>query len=207
MTVILGLPQENLDVIEQEITERSNPSRSAALLVEYAKPWALWGDILLPMTGRAVFFPRFPSLSLSRLLHRVLRYYRSPFFRQWYSVRELAAMTRPKPSVRDAVADWFTGSAGGSDAATCLAQHAMLRCTGTVARMEALFSTRVSEFRDAEAGPGLTLHRTHPRDPVTIPPHLAGQLIFVSQVSGRPCSRHEGARRLNWFLAPLIACS
>lgn len=99
-------------------------------------------------------------------------------------------------AVHDAVVNWF--AEGG---ATCVSVHAMLRCTAMVgqvwrngtglmersrilvaSQIEALFSTRVSEFKFPESGTNATLFRVHPDDNMSMPVHLDGRLLFVSQV-------------------------
>lgn len=104
-------------------------------------------------------------------------------------------------AVHDAVVNWF--AEGG---ASCVTVHAMLRCTALVgqvrcdrtglpvvehshilvaSQIEALFSTRVSEFKVPETGTNATLFRVHPDDNMSMPVHLDGKLLFVSQVRSR----------------------
>ena len=106
----------------------------------------------------------------------------------WMTQAQVEALTAPPAAVRAEVRAWVT-----STGASCGDYPTSLRCTATVAQVNALLATTVSAFRQTTKG-GKIVHRIHPDTPYTFPAHLDGKLEFLTNLADFPTVKRRNGR-------------
>jgi hypothetical protein len=106
----------------------------------------------------------------------------------WLTQAQVEALTAPPAAVRAEVRAWVT-----STGASCGDYPTSLRCTATVAQVNALLATTVSAFRQTTKG-GKIVHRIHPDTPYTFPAHLDGKLEFLTNLADFPTVKRRNGR-------------
>ena len=110
---------------------------------------------------------------------------KSANYGNWMSQAEVNSLVEPPAALRAEVRAWVT-----STGASCGDFPTSLRCTATVAQVNALLQTEVSAFRQTTLG-GKIVHRVHPDTPYTFPAHLDGKLLFLTNLADFPTVRRR----------------
>jgi hypothetical protein len=110
----------------------------------------------------------------------------SALFRQWMGAEDVLSLIAPPAAVRSEVAAAL--AAGG---ALCTDLPMGLRCTATVAAVNALYATQLHAFDQLHIDGSVRgrLHRVPPGAPFAIPADLAGKMLFASGLYDFPSRR------------------
>lgn len=112
---------------------------------------------------------------------------RSSSYGDWMTQAEVAALIAPPKEVRAEVRAWAT-----STGAACADFPSSVRCTATVAQVNKLLQTQVSEFTQLPAG--RAVHRLHPDTDYSWPAHLDGKMLFITGLADFPTARRRNGK-------------